>query len=118
MGVWCVCCAVAVVEWWRSSGWRRDEGEVEMRVRVLERKERFVKLEVAGEDHTFLVPLVERLNKDRRVEFANYEKRHPILSEPVLYVKIQEGDAFEVLKDAASSLNEDYEAFERKYRMS
>ena len=114
-----MCCAVAVVEWWRSGGWRRDEGEVEMRVRVLERKERFVKLEVAGEDHTFLVPLVERLNEDRRVEFANYEKRHPILSEPVLYVKIQEGaDAFEVLKDAASSLNEDYEAFERKYRMS
>ena len=113
----CVLCGSGVVA--GSSGWRRDEGGVEMRVRVLERKERFVKLEVAGEDHTFLVPLVERLNKDRRVEFANYEKRHPILSEPVLYVKIQEGaDAFEVLKDVASSLNEDYEAFERKYRMS
>ena len=114
-----MCCAVAVVEWWRSSGWRRDEGEVEMRVRVLERKERFVKLEVAGEDHTFLVPLVERLNKDRRVEFANYEKRHPILSEPVLLLKMHEdADAFEVLKDVASYLKKDYKEFERKFTCS
>ena len=84
-----VCVLCGVVEWWRSSGWRRAEGEVGMRVRVLERKEKYLKLEVAGEDHTFLVPLVERLNKDRRVGFANYEKRHPILSEPVLYVKFR-----------------------------
>jgi len=91
-----------------------------MRLRLLERrKDGLLKLEVAGEDHTFLVPLVERLNREKRVKFANYEKRHPILSEPVLLLKMHEdADAFEVLKDVASYLKKDYEEFERKFTCS
>ncbi|MCW3135606.1 MAG: DNA-directed RNA polymerase subunit L [Canidatus Methanoxibalbensis ujae] len=89
-----------------------------MHLKVLERGKGMIKLEIKGETHTFLVPLVAKLLEDERVEMATYNMKHPILSDPVLFVKLRddETDVIDVLISAASALKSDFEEFESRYR--
>ena len=48
-----------------------------------------IEFEIKGEDHTLCNPLRKVLNQNEKVEFATYRIEHPLLSNPVFYVKIK-----------------------------
>ncbi|MQY54497.1 MAG: DNA-directed RNA polymerase subunit L [Methanosarcinales archaeon] len=86
------------------------------KVKILEKKEKEVRIEIEGEDHTLLAPLTSKLLEDEKVDLATYNIKHTLMSNPVLYVKMKEGDPIEAVKSAAASLASDFEEFERKYK--
>jgi DNA-directed RNA polymerase subunit L len=91
------------------------ETEIE-KVRILERSENVVRLEIAGEDHTLLAPLTSKLLENDNVDLATYNIQHTLRSNPVLFVKMKEGDPLEAVKSAVASLASDFEEFGRKYK--
>ncbi|MBC8521197.1 MAG: DNA-directed RNA polymerase subunit L [Candidatus Syntrophoarchaeum sp.] len=86
------------------------------KVKILENKEKEVRIEIEGEDHTLLAPLTSKLLENEKVDLATYNIKHTLMSNPVLYVKMKEGDPIEAVKSAAASLASDFEEFERKYK--
>ena len=85
-------------------------------VKIVEKKENAVRIEIEGEDHTLLKPLTSMLLDNEKVDIATYTIPHTLRSNPILYVKMKEGDPIEAVKSAVASLASEFEEFERKYR--
>lgn len=85
-------------------------------IKILEKKENAVKIEIEGEDHTLLKPLTTVLLENEKVDIATYTIPHTLRSNPILYVKMKEGDPVEAIKSAVTSLAAEFEEFERKYK--
>jgi len=86
------------------------------KVKILEKKERVVRIEIEGEDHTLLAPLVSKLLENEKVDIATYNIKHTLMSNPVLYVKMKEGDPIGAVKSAAALLASEFEEFESLYK--
>ncbi len=86
------------------------------KLKVLEKKEKEVKIEIEGEDHTLLAPLTSKLLENEKVYIATYNIKHTLMSNPVLYVKMREGDPIEAVKSAAASLASEFEEFGSLYK--
>ncbi|MCD6456013.1 MAG: DNA-directed RNA polymerase subunit L [Methanophagales archaeon] len=86
------------------------------KVRILEKKKKEVKIEIEGEDHTLLAPLSSKLLENEKVDIATYSIKYTLMSNPVLYVKMREGDPIEAVKSAAASLASEFEEFSSKYK--
>ncbi|MDF2955228.1 DNA-directed RNA polymerase subunit L [Candidatus Alkanophaga liquidiphilum] len=85
-------------------------------MKILERREREIKIEFEGEDHTMMVPLRLVLLGDDAVEFATYDIKIPNISNPVLYLRTKPGsDPLVVLERAAENLISMLEGFERGF---
>jgi len=73
---------------------------------------------VIGETHTFLSMLREALKDQTGVLFAAYRSPHPLLENPVFYIRTSGIDPIEALHKAADSIiqNCDYltELFQQK----
>lgn len=90
--------------------------ELGKKLKILEWTENAVRLEVVDEDHTLLVPLTSRLLENEKVAIATYEIKQTLRRNPVLYVKMKEGDPLEAIVEAASSLASEFGEFERVYK--
>jgi DNA-directed RNA polymerase subunit L len=86
------------------------------KIKIIEKNEKEVRIEIEGEDHTLLVPLTSKLLENEKVDIATYNIKYTLRSNPELYVKMKEGDPVEAVIAAASSLAAEFEEFERKYR--
>jgi len=86
------------------------------RLKILEQKKKEVKIEIEGEDHTLLAPLASKLLENEKVDIATYSIKHTLMSNPVLYVKMRDGDPIEAVKSAAASLASEFEEFSSKYK--
>lgn len=84
-------------------------------IKILERKNKKLRIEFEGESHTLLAPLKSKLLENEDVDIATYNIEHPVLSKPVLYVKMHEGDPLEAVKLATLSLSSELEEFEKKF---
>lgn len=94
-----------------------QERETELKkVRLVKRKDREVRLEIEGEDHTLLAPLTSKLLENEQVDIATYTIEHTLSSNPVLFVKMKDGDPVEAIKSAIASLASDFEEFAQKYK--
>ncbi len=91
------------------------EAETE-KIRILEENENVVRIEIEGEDHTLLAPLTSKLLDNEQVDIATYNIQHTLRSNPVLYVKMKEGNPLEAVKSAVASLALEFEEFEKKYK--
>ncbi len=91
------------------------EGEVKG-LRILEMSERELRVEIEGEDHTLLAPLVSKLLENEDVDIATYDIKHMLMSNPVLRVKMRRGDALEAVISAATALAVEYDEFGERYR--
>lgn len=89
---------------------------VNAKLKVLEKKAKEVKIEIEGEDHTLLAPLSSKLLENEKVDIATYSIKYTLMSNPVLYVKMREGDPIEAVKSAAASLASEFEEFSSKYK--
>lgn len=90
--------------------------EESIKIRIVERKENELRLEIEGEANTLLAPLTSKLLENDNVDLATNNMTHSLLGNSILYVKMKEGDALEAVESAAISLASDFEEFERKYR--
>ncbi len=86
------------------------------KIRILEENEKVVRIEIEGEDHTLLAPLTSKLLDNEQVDIATYNIHHTLRSNPVLYVKMKEGNPLEAVKSAVTSLASEFEEFEKKYK--
>ena len=82
-----------------------------MELKILEKSEDEMKLEIAGESHTLLNMLKIILVEDERVHTASYDMKHVTISEPVLFVKTENADPIDVVKDAVAALIAQCEEF-------
>jgi len=58
-----------------------------MQVKVLERKPNELRIEIEGEDHSFCNVLQKALLEDDTIEMAGYDIPHPLVSNPIVYVR-------------------------------
>ena len=80
-----------------------------MELRVIEKTDTELHIEIAGEDHTFMNVLKGALLESDDVAAATYDmnpEQSGGQTEPVLTVKAEEGDPLDVLADAAGSITE------------
>ena len=90
--------------------------EENKRIKITERTENVVRIELEGEDHTLLVPLTSKLLENEKVAIATYSMKSTLRGNPVLYVKMKEGDPLEAIISAAASLASEFEEFGKKYK--
>ena len=83
-----------------------------MKVKVIERRGDFLRLEIEGEGHTLCNLLQTLLLQDDRVEIAGYHKPHPLMDKTILYVRTKGGTSpEEALERAAERGRETAEEF-------
>jgi DNA-directed RNA polymerase subunit L len=61
-----------------------------MDVKILKETRNELEFEIVGEDHTFSNALQNFLNKRKEVVLASYKIKHPLLSNPQIYVKTKD----------------------------
>jgi DNA-directed RNA polymerase subunit L len=91
---------------------QRRESPIE--IRVLTRAKHELKIEVAGEGHTFCNILQSALLKDDRVELAGYRIPHPLNSNPVIYIRTKKrtrSNPEKVLRDAVNEVRNQVKSF-------
>jgi DNA-directed RNA polymerase subunit L len=76
-----------------------------MKLKVLKETDNEIRVEVQGEGHTFCNALQDVLLGDKDVEFAGYSIDHPLISEPVIFVRTRrQSNPRDVLIKAAEKL--------------
>ncbi|MBN1133642.1 MAG: DNA-directed RNA polymerase subunit L [Methanosarcinaceae archaeon] len=75
-----------------------------MELKILDKTDNEMHLEIKGESHTLLNMLKSILLEDKRVHTASYDMKHVTISEPVLFVMTDGTDPITVVKDAALTL--------------
>lgn len=61
-----------------------------MEVKILKETKNELEFEIIGEDHTLSNTLQNFLNNRKEVVLASYKIKHPLLSNPQIYVKIKD----------------------------
>ena len=82
-----------------------------MDLKVIEKSDTQILVEIGGESHTLLNTLKSSLLDDPRVEVATYDIKHPTISDPVLFVKTEGVDPIVAITEASERLIEVYEEF-------
>ncbi len=82
-----------------------------MDLKVIEKSDTQIIIEIGGESHTLLNTLKSSLLDDPRVEVATYDIKHPTISDPVLFVKTDGVDPIVAITEASDRLIEVYEEF-------
>jgi len=76
-----------------------------MQLKVLEKSDHEIKVEVEGEGHTFCNLLESVLLEDEKVEFAGYNMTHPLISNTIVTVRTGKGKKpEEALKEACEKI--------------
>lgn len=61
-----------------------------MNLKVLKKTPNEIRIEIEGEGHTFCNVLQRALLEDETVEMAGYDIAHPLVSKPIIYVRMKE----------------------------
>lgn len=90
-----------------------------MDLRVLDRSDTELRIEIAGEDHTFMNVLKDALLETEGVEAATYDmnpEQSGGQTEPILTIRTDGTDPLETLEAAANYVKEQTVAFEDAFR--
>lgn len=58
-----------------------------MKIKVVEKSAKELKIEIEGEGHTFCNVLQRIILKNATVDMAGYNITHPLVSNPIIYVR-------------------------------
>ena len=76
-----------------------------MQLKILKRTPEELRIEVVGEGHTFCNLLESTLLENEGVEFAGYDIAHPLISNPVVFIRTKNGkEPEEALKEAVEKI--------------
>ena len=92
-----------------------------MNIKVLKKTPNEMRIEIEGEGHTFCNVLQRALLADKTVEMAGYDIPHPLVANPVVYVRMKEGRKPEkkpetVLREAATEIKNQTKQFRTSLR--
>ena len=76
-----------------------------MQAKVIRQEETLLEFEVIGEDHTFLNLLREALKDQKGVLFAAYRFPHPLLENPIFYLRTEGINPIVALQNATDSIS-------------
>jgi DNA-directed RNA polymerase subunit L len=79
-------------------------------LRVVSKEKDSITLEMVKYDNTILRPIVEELLRDDQVEDSKYYIKHPVIDNPVIYVKVKTGKPQAAVKRAIKKLSKIYES--------
>ena len=95
----------------RKYNWREA---FEVKVNVLKKEGHELKIEIEGAGHGLCNLLQKKLLEDKSVDMAGYDIPHPLVSSPVIYVRMKGAAKPEAaLKRAAEKAREVNEAFSK-----
>ena len=77
-----------------------------MQLQLVDRTENTIKIGIRDADTTIVMPLIEKLNDNKKVKIVRYIETHPELDMPELYVEMYEGDPVSAIVDAADEMSE------------
>jgi len=86
-----------------------------MEIRVLEAGEKYIKIEVDGEDHTLLHALQDEALRDENVEYIGYHIPYPLERKGVIIVRVKEGDPIAILEKAAEKMIKDIDEISKLF---
>jgi len=89
----------------------------EMEFKVISKEKDMLEVEVINADRTLLIPLVEEMNHDDKVEYAIYHYDHPYLSNPTIKIKVKEGKPQAAIKRAAKKLEKVFDELHQKFEI-
>jgi DNA-directed RNA polymerase subunit L len=90
-----------------------------MQIKILEKKTNELRIEVAGEDHSFCNVLQKVLLEDETIEMAGYNIPHPLISNPIVYVRTKGQRKPETaLKNAAEKIRKRNKEFRETFEKS
>ncbi|MBI2148694.1 DNA-directed RNA polymerase subunit L [Candidatus Woesearchaeota archaeon] len=75
-----------------------------MEIEILKEEKDFLELKIVGETHTLCNIIRNELWEVEDTSFASYNLKHPLISSPILAVKVKKGKPRKVLLDAVQSL--------------
>ena len=76
-----------------------------MQAKIIRQEEALLEFEVIGENHTFLNLLRESLKDQEGVLFAAYRFPHPLLENPIFYLRTEGIEPITALQKAADSIS-------------
>jgi DNA-directed RNA polymerase subunit L len=91
-----------------------------MNVKILKKDSNEMRIEIEGEGHTFCNVLQKALLEDETVETASYDISHPLVSNPIVYVRMKEKRKPEkrpetALKEAAEKIRHQTKEFRTSF---
>lgn len=87
-----------------------------MQVNFLKREKNEVEFEIVGMDVSIPEMLVAKLNENDSVDFAAYKLEHPLVANPLIYVKTKRKDAADVVLEALEKLKEEINEFRQTFK--
>ncbi len=81
-----------------------------MNIKIIRVTEDEAEVEFLDEGHTFLNVLKHSLLQDPQVEIATYDVKHPMVSNPIFYVKTELKNPLTALGEASLRLRDEYDA--------
>jgi len=92
------------------------KGRFSVTIKILKKTANELKIEIEGEGHTFCNVLQKALLEDDTIDMASYEIKHPLISNPTLYVCTKKKRKPEVaLRDAAKKIHERSSEFKKSF---
>ena len=86
-----------------------------MKINILKRAGKELRIEVEGAGHGLCNLLQKKLMEDKSVDMAGYDVPHPLVSNPVIYVRMKGTvKPEEALKRAAEKARETNEVFSKE----
>ena len=58
-----------------------------MKINVLNRSKTELRIEIVGEGHSFCNALQSTLLKDNSIEYVGYNISHPLIAQPIIYIR-------------------------------
>ncbi len=80
-----------------------------MNIKIVRVTENEAEIEFLDEGHTFLNVLKHSLLQDPQVELATYDVKHPMISNPIFYLKTESKDPLTALRDASLRLKDEFD---------
>lgn len=88
-----------------------------MKINVLNRSKKELRIELVGEGHSFCNALQSILLKDDSIEFVGYNISHPLIAQPIVYIRTKGRRTPEkALIDAAKTLEKELDALEKNFK--
>jgi len=87
-----------------------------LNVKILKKTSDELRIEIEGEGHTFCNVLQKALLEDKTIEMAGYDISHPLVANPIVYVRMKKGRKPEkkpetALREAAAKIKHQTKQF-------
>ncbi len=80
-----------------------------MNIKIIRVTENEAEIEFLDEGHTFLNVLKHSLLQDPQVEIASYDVKHPMISNPIFYIKTESKEPLTALREASLRLKDEFD---------